>query len=95
MPTTQMCAACVHRSCDCTAVVFKQCPQRPGYAQSLAVPIPGIYCEPAAWRQVLHALRSRGAEYIGGEVRKLQASARRGTIGGLAPQALHKTEQSR
>lgn len=69
MPTTEMCAACAHRRCDRTAVIFMQRPPPPDFAESRAVSL-GHFCEPAAWRQVFHALRTRGPEYIGGEVRR-------------------------
>lgn len=71
MPIRDMCAACVLQACDCTAIVFKRRTTVPDFAQSTPEAIPGSYCEPAAWRQVFHALRTRGADYIGGEVRRL------------------------
>lgn len=69
MPTTQMCAECDRRACDCTAVVFKRCQPAPEFSQA-RTEILGQYCEAAAWRQVFHALRTRGPEYSGGEVRR-------------------------
>lgn len=64
-----MCAACARRVCDRTAIVFKTGPTRPEFTQAQAIELPGKFCRPAAWKQVFHALRVGGADYIGGDVR--------------------------
>lgn len=69
MPMTQMCAACVRRACDCTAILFRRHRPSPEFTQSIEEQIPGQFCKPAAWQQIFHALRTRGADYVGGEVR--------------------------
>jgi hypothetical protein len=69
MPNQKMCAACVERACDCTAIVFKRRPAASEFTQARAEAIPGNYCEPAAWKQIFHTMRTV-ADVLGGEVRK-------------------------
>lgn len=70
MPNKKVCAACVHRGCDCAAIVLKIRTNVPDFSQSEAERLPGTYCRPVAWQVVFAELRGpRAAELIGGEVR--------------------------
>lgn len=64
-----MCATCIQPACDCTAIVFRQRSPLAEFSQAEAIELPGRYCAPAAWEKVFHELRTKGSDYIGGEVR--------------------------